>query len=378
MSESRTRGRVGSGRRGRRVPEIALEGELSTSKGFSSSTLSTMKRRSARPTTPVGPSWFAALRLPTSSAPCPAPRSLRLSSVTRSCSGSTSRSSPMARPIVATYSIAACDLETGQWGVATQSKFLAVGSVVPWAEPHIGAIATQAYANPRYGPDVLRAPAKAPPAEEVVEWLDSGRRRPRPPAASGSSTARAAARRYTGSSACMDWAGGKAGLVLCGPGEHPCRRLETVDALASTFASSAGKPLAERLIEAPRRCPGRGRRPARPAVRCAPRGGERRWLREAHRCARRPAGRRPPGPDLRARTALPPARPALRQDAAGQLAGGRRRLLAPSLVERLAALGYTGELDQAFYAWSATENLEERVDGVASVDPVALAELRAR
>ena len=50
----------------------------------------------------------------------------------------------MARePLVATYSIAACDLDAGQWGVATQSKFLAVGSVVPWAEPQVGAIATQ-------------------------------------------------------------------------------------------------------------------------------------------------------------------------------------------------------------------------------------------
>ena len=57
-----------------------------------------------------------------------------------------------------TYSIAACDLDAGQWGVATQSKFLAVGSVVPWAEPGVGAIATQAYANPRYGPEGL-APA---------------------------------------------------------------------------------------------------------------------------------------------------------------------------------------------------------------------------
>ena len=56
---------------------------------------------------------------------------------------------------VATYSICACDLDAGQWGVATQSKFLAVGSVVPWAEPHVGAIATQSYANPRYGPDGL-------------------------------------------------------------------------------------------------------------------------------------------------------------------------------------------------------------------------------
>ena len=57
--------------------------------------------------------------------------------------------------LVATYSLAACDLAAGQWGVATQSKFLAVGAVVPWAEPHVGAIATQAYANPRYGPEGL-------------------------------------------------------------------------------------------------------------------------------------------------------------------------------------------------------------------------------
>jgi uncharacterized Ntn-hydrolase superfamily protein len=56
---------------------------------------------------------------------------------------------------IATYSIAACDLEAGQWGVAVQSKFLSVGSVVPWAEPGVGAIATQAYANPRYGPNGL-------------------------------------------------------------------------------------------------------------------------------------------------------------------------------------------------------------------------------
>ena len=66
----------------------------------------------------------------------------------------------MARPPVATYSIAACDLDAGQWGVATQSKFLAVGSVVPWAEPQVGAIATQAYANPRTGPTAWRCCAR--------------------------------------------------------------------------------------------------------------------------------------------------------------------------------------------------------------------------
>ena len=69
----------------------------------------------------------------------------------------------MAERIVATYSIVACDLEAGQWGVATQSKFLAVGSVVPWAEANVGAVATQSYANPSYGPDGLGSCVKACP-----------------------------------------------------------------------------------------------------------------------------------------------------------------------------------------------------------------------
>src|SRR3954449_7852418 len=72
-------------------------------------------------------------------------------------------------PPVATYSIVACDLAAGQWGVAVQSRFLAVGSVVPWAEPHVGAIATQSYANPRYGPDGLALLREGRTAEEVIE-----------------------------------------------------------------------------------------------------------------------------------------------------------------------------------------------------------------
>jgi uncharacterized Ntn-hydrolase superfamily protein len=80
--------------------------------------------------------------------------------------------------IVATYSIAACDLDTAQWGVAVQSKFLSVGSVVPWAEPHVGAVATQAYANPRYGPGGLALLRDDVPAAEGVRRLpdaDEGR-----------------------------------------------------------------------------------------------------------------------------------------------------------------------------------------------------------
>src|SRR6188474_2393948 len=84
----------------------------------------------------------------------------------------------MAEPVVATYSIAACDLDAGQWGVAVQSKFLAVGSVVPWAEPQAGAVATQSYANPRYGPDGLALLRQGLGAAEVVRRLteaDDGR-----------------------------------------------------------------------------------------------------------------------------------------------------------------------------------------------------------
>ena len=54
---------------------------------------------------------------------------------------------------VATFSIVGFDPHTGDLGVAVQSKFFAVGSVVPWAKAGVGAIATQSYANVRDGPD---------------------------------------------------------------------------------------------------------------------------------------------------------------------------------------------------------------------------------
>ena len=51
-----------------------------------------------------------------------------------------------------TFSIVARDRAKGELGIAVQSKFLAVGAVVPWARAGIGAIATQAWANTSYGP----------------------------------------------------------------------------------------------------------------------------------------------------------------------------------------------------------------------------------
>ena len=58
---------------------------------------------------------------------------------------------PQSLPI-STFSIVARDEKTGELGVAVQSKFVAVGSVVPYARAGVGAIASQAWGNPRYGP----------------------------------------------------------------------------------------------------------------------------------------------------------------------------------------------------------------------------------
>ena len=148
--------------------------------------------------------------------------------------------------VVATYSIAACDLQAGQWGVAVQSKFLAVGSVVPWAEPQVGAVATQAWANPRYGPDGLALLRSGKTAEEVVGALttaDEGREHRQ----LGVVDAAGRAASYTGGE-CNDWAGSRSGDGYAAQGNILVSG-ETVDALAVTFESNAHLELAERLIE---------------------------------------------------------------------------------------------------------------------------------
>ncbi|MDP7050263.1 MAG: DUF1028 domain-containing protein, partial [Verrucomicrobiota bacterium] len=74
-------------------------------------------------------------------------------------------------PPVATFSIVGFDPKTGDLGVAVQSKFFAVGSVVPWAKAGVGAVATQSYANVDYGPDGLEHLAKGQSAKETADSL---------------------------------------------------------------------------------------------------------------------------------------------------------------------------------------------------------------
>ncbi len=80
--------------------------------------------------------------------------------------------------LVATYSIVVCDPETGELGIAVQSKFLAVGAVVPWAKANVGAIATQSWANTSFSPRGLQLLEEGYELEKVVEILlenDEGR-----------------------------------------------------------------------------------------------------------------------------------------------------------------------------------------------------------
>jgi uncharacterized Ntn-hydrolase superfamily protein len=277
------------------------------------------------------------------------------------------------RPIVATYSIVACDLEAEQWGVSVQSKFLSVGSVVPWAEPQVGAIATQAYANPRYGPNGLELLRQGLSAQEVVDRLtseDEGRDHRQLGVVDGQGRSAS----YTGSE-CMDWAGGRTGEGYAAQGNILVNK-ETVDALAETFESSSG-PLAERLIDclaAAQEAGGDSRGQQSSALLVVERDGG--YARMSDVVVElRVEDHERPIEELRRIYKLhdeifgkTPRR--LWLDVDGELAG--------ELRERLAKLGYEGELEDTYTRWTGKENLEDRVDGIEQIDPVVLEALRSR
>ena len=273
----------------------------------------------------------------------------------------------MARP-VSTYSLVACDVDAGQWGVAVQSKFLAVGSVVPWAEPGAGAVATQAYANPRYGPDGLGLLRQGLTAEEVVRRLteaDDGRAERQ----LGIVDAAGRGATYTGDE-CLDWAGGRAGPGYAAQGNILVSG-ETVDALAETFEASSGS-LGERLIE------------ALAAAQAA--GGDSRGQQSAALLVVERdggyAGLSDVALDLRVDDHESPIEELRRLHALHeQLFGKTPRSewvdvddeLRAEVNERLGRLGYERLED-----WAGVENLEERVDGDTAIDPVVLEELRRK
>jgi uncharacterized Ntn-hydrolase superfamily protein len=270
-------------------------------------------------------------------------------------------------PLVATYSIVACDLEARQWGVAVQSKFLAVGSVVPWAEPEVGAIATQAYANPGYGPNGLTLLRDGLAASEAVERLvaeDEGRDQRQ----LGIVDANGGGASWTGPD-CNEWAGHRTGPGYAAQGNILVGE-ETVAALASTFEKNPRLPLVQRLIE------------CLTAAQAA--GGDRRGQQSASLLVVERnggyAGLSDVLIDLRVDDHERPIEELRR------IYGLHQRLfevspredwlplvgeLGREVEERLAQLGYDS-LD----AWAGVENLEERVDGADAIDPVVLEALR--
>jgi len=148
--------------------------------------------------------------------------------------------------VPSTFSIVAYDPASQEWGVAVQSKFLAVGPIVPWAQAGAGAVATQADANTAYGPEGLAMLAQGLSAQETLDRLvvsDAGRDHRQV----GMVDALGRATTFTGK-ACMDWAGGVTGPgyacqgnILVGP--------DTVQAMALAFEHSQGE-LADRLVAA--------------------------------------------------------------------------------------------------------------------------------
>ncbi len=147
---------------------------------------------------------------------------------------------------VATFSIVGRDSVTGELGVAVASRFFAVGTVVPWAQADVGAVATQSFANTSFGPRGLELLARGASADEVIKILlrgddDPTRRQLGVVGADGSSAS------YTGSG-CHPWAGGRSGRnyavqgnILAGEG--------VVAAMEKAFLETQGT-LADRLFAA--------------------------------------------------------------------------------------------------------------------------------
>jgi uncharacterized Ntn-hydrolase superfamily protein len=149
-------------------------------------------------------------------------------------------------PRLCTFSIVAYDPQAQEWGVAVQSKFLAVGAVVPWAQAGAGAVATQSYANTSFGPNGLALMAQGLSAQEALNQLvteDEGRARRQV----GLVDAQGRAATFTGHE-CLAWAGGLTGTYYAAQGNILVSGA-TVEAMAKTFEETRAE-LADRLVAA--------------------------------------------------------------------------------------------------------------------------------
>ena len=145
---------------------------------------------------------------------------------------------------VSTFSIVGYDPENGDLGIAVQSKFFAVGAVVPWAEAGVGAIATQSWANTTYGPRGLQLLKIGLSAEQTLAHLikddDGGESRQ-----VGVVDATGNVTHFTGEK-CNDWAGAFSGKHYTAQGNILTGE-DVVKAMGEAFEQANGE-LADKLI----------------------------------------------------------------------------------------------------------------------------------
>ena len=144
-----------------------------------------------------------------------------------------------------TFSIAAADPDAGEVGVATQSKFLAVGAVVPWARGGVGGVATQSFADATFGPRGLDLLASGLDPQSALDRL-LGEDEKRESRQVGIVDASGGAASFTGKE-CFEHA-----ASLTGP-KYACQGNilasdQVVPAMAAAFEEATG-PLPERMIE---------------------------------------------------------------------------------------------------------------------------------
>ena len=145
-----------------------------------------------------------------------------------------------------TFSIVALDPQNGDLGVAVQSRYFAVGAVVPWARAGVGAVATQAAGRAAYGPEILELLAGGlEPAEAIERALADDERRETRQLGVVDAEGRAAA--FTGSE-CNQWAGHEAGSCYAAQGNILAGE-DVVSEMARAFAQTS-ESLAERLMAA--------------------------------------------------------------------------------------------------------------------------------
>jgi uncharacterized Ntn-hydrolase superfamily protein len=145
-----------------------------------------------------------------------------------------------------TFSIAAFDPQRKEWGVAVASKYLAVGSAVPFAKAGVGAVATQSFVNVTYGPRGLELLAAGKSAEETIKALtdaDTGKELRQV----GVIDAKGNAASFSGTK-CMAWAGHKTGKHYACQGNLLTGE-EVVNDMAKAFEEAKG-PLAWRMMAA--------------------------------------------------------------------------------------------------------------------------------